>query len=84
MAPHTETGTCQPVGGRRVGTVMQSLGRYYVRYFNDAYGRTGTLWEGRYRATLIDSGEYLLACMRYIELNPVRAGRSRQLPIPQY
>jgi len=53
---------------------MQSLGRRYVRYANDAYRRTGTLWEGRYRAAPIDSEAYFLACCRYIELNPVRAG----------
>lgn len=52
---------------------LQSLGRKYVHYFNRAYGRTGTLWEGRYRATIIDSEAYLLTVMRYIELNPVRA-----------
>lgn len=56
-----------------IGKVMQSLGRYYVQYFNDCYQRTGTLWEGRYKATLIDDKQYLLTCMRYIELNPVRA-----------
>ena len=55
------------------GKVMQSLGRYYVQYFNHCYQRTGTLWEGRYKATLIDDEQYLLTCMRYIELNPVRA-----------
>ena len=53
--------------------VMQTVGRYYVQYFNYAYDRTGTLWEGRYKATLIDSEQYLLTCSRYIELNPVRA-----------
>lgn len=53
---------------------MQSLGRRYVRWFNDKYGRTGTLWEGRFRSTVIDADRYLLACSRYIELNPVRAG----------
>lgn len=53
---------------------MQMLGRYYVQYYNCCYQRTGTLWEGRYRATLIDTETYLLTCMRYIELNPVRAG----------
>ena len=53
---------------------LQSVGRRYVQYFNYSYGRTGTLWEGRYKATLIDSERYLLTCMRYIELNPVRAG----------
>lgn len=52
---------------------LQSVGRRYVRHFNDVHGRTGTLWEGRYRATLVESERYLLTCMRYIELNPVRA-----------
>jgi putative transposase len=54
--------------------MMQSLGRKYVRYFNERHGRTGTLWEGRFRSGLIDSERYLLQCSRYIELNPVRAG----------
>ena len=54
--------------------VLQSVGRRYVQYFNYAYQRSGTLWEGRYRATVVDSEQYLLTCMRYIELNPVRAG----------
>jgi putative transposase len=53
--------------------MMQSLGRRYVRYLNCLRRRTGTLWEGRYRAAPIDSEAYLLACCRYIELNPVRA-----------
>ncbi len=57
-----------------IGKTIQSVGRYYVQYFNHHYQRTGTLWEGRYKATLIDSETYLLACYRYIELNPVRAG----------
>ncbi len=54
--------------------MMQAVGRRYVRYFNRAQGRTGTLWEGRYRSTLIQAERYLLACMIYIDLNPVRAG----------
>lgn len=53
---------------------MQALGRRYVRHVNTASQRTGTLWEGRYRAAPIDSEAYFLACCRYIELNPVRAG----------
>jgi putative transposase len=53
---------------------LQSLGRRYVRHVNAAYRRTGTLWEGRYRAAPIDSESYFLVCCRYIELNPVRAG----------
>lgn len=54
--------------------MMQAVGRRYVRYFNDAHGRSGTLWEGRYKSTLIEAGHYLLACMAYMDLNPVRAG----------
>lgn len=57
-----------------IGKVMQSLGRRYVQYINASYRRSGTLWEGRYKASLIDSERYLLTCYRYIELNPVRAG----------
>ncbi len=53
--------------------MMQDLGRKYVRYINQTYQRTGTLWEGRFKASLVDSDAYLLTCMRYIELNPVRA-----------
>lgn len=53
---------------------MQALGRRYVRHINATSRRTGTLWEGRYRAAPIDSEAYFLACCRYIELNPVRAG----------
>jgi putative transposase len=54
--------------------MMQAIGRRYVRYFNDRQQRSGTLWEGRYRSTLIQAERYLLACMVYIDLNPVRAG----------
>ena len=70
-----------------IGKVMQMIGRYYVQYFNHTYKRTGTLWEGRYKATLIDSDQYLFTCMRYIELNPVRAGmvsRPRDYPWSSY
>jgi len=56
-----------------ISKVMQSVGRKYVRYINGIYNRTGTLWEGRHKASLIDSERYLLICQRYIELNPVRA-----------
>jgi putative transposase len=52
---------------------MQSLGRRYAQYFNQQHHRSGTIWEGRYRSSLIDP-DYFLRCMRYIELNPVRAG----------
>ena len=56
-----------------ISKVFQSVGRRYVQYFNHTYNRSGTLWEGRYRATVVDSAQYLLTLMRYIELNPVRA-----------
>ncbi|MEI6601277.1 MAG: transposase [Comamonadaceae bacterium] len=54
--------------------LMQAVGRSYVRHFNGAQKRSGTLWEGRYKSTLIQTDRYLLACMAYIDLNPVRAG----------
>ncbi len=63
-----------------IGKMMQSIGRYYVAYFNHRNKRTGTLWEGRYKASLIDSEHYLLTCMRYIELNPVRAKNMAEQP----
>ncbi|MEY4469998.1 MAG: hypothetical protein RIT20_339 [Pseudomonadota bacterium] len=58
--------------------MMQAVGRAYVRYFNLRHKRSGTLWEGRYRSNLIESERYLLACMVYIDLNPVRAGMVMQ------
>ncbi len=53
---------------------MQWLGRHYVPYFNAKYQRAGTLWQGRYKATVIESEQYFLLCSRYIESNPMRAG----------
>jgi len=67
--------------------MMQAMGRRYVRYFNDSQGRSGTLWEGRYRSTLIQTETYLLACMAYMDLNPVRAGlapEARDYPWSSY
>ena len=61
-----------------VSTLMQSLGRRYVQYVNHTYRRSGTLWEGRFLASLVHAEDYLLKCMRYIELNPVRAGMVEQ------
>jgi len=57
-----------------VSRAMQYVGRRYVPYVNSCYRRSGTLWEGRFKACLIDGPDYLLICHRYIELNPVRAG----------
>src|SRR5687767_11555970 len=54
--------------------LMRDLGQRYVQHFNRRYGRTGTLWEGRYRSFLAETARYVLACYRYIELNPVEAG----------
>lgn len=65
--PTTQTG---------LPSLMQAVGRRYVRHFNQSQGRSGTLWEGRYRSTLIQADRYLLACMVYLDLNPVRAGIS--------
>ncbi len=63
-----------PAHGDGIGKLMQYTGRYYVRHANERYGRTGTLWDGRYRATLLDPQAFFLPVCRYIELNPVRAG----------
>ena len=63
--PRTDTG---------LPLMMQAVGRSYVRYFNQSQSRSGTLWEWRYRSTLIHADRYLLPCMAYIDLNPVRAG----------
>jgi putative transposase len=63
-----------PSAGETLARSMQALGRRYVRWFNTRHRRTGTLWEGRFRSTVVEADRYLLACMRYIEMNPVRAG----------
>jgi putative transposase len=60
-----------------VSRMMQYIGRRYVPYINHTYGSSGSIWEGRYKASLIHDEEYLLACMRYIELNPIRANMVR-------
>jgi len=63
-----------PQTGDACGLLMKQLGQHYVQYVNRAHGRTGTLWEGRFRSCVAESERYVLACYRYIELNPVRAG----------
>lgn len=63
-----------PETAEGIPQMMQAVGRRYVRNYNLRHQRTGTLWEGRYRSTLIQAERYLLACMVYIDLNPVRAG----------
>ena len=62
-----------PQNADSLAKTMQSLGRRYAQYFNRQHHRSGTIWEGRYRSSLIDP-DYFLRCQRYIELNPVRAG----------
>ena len=63
-----------PERAESVSRLMQYVGRRYVPYVNATYGTSGTIWEGRFKASLIQDEQYLLTCMRYIELNPVRAG----------
>lgn len=67
-----------PQTAEGLGRMMQSLARRHAAEFNRRHGRTGTLWEGRYRSTLIQTERYFLACMVYIDLNPVRAGMVTQ------
>jgi putative transposase len=68
-----------PLHENSISKVFQSVGRKYVQYFNYTYRRSGTLWEGRYRATIVDSEQYLIKLMRYIELNPLRANMTKHL-----
>lgn len=63
-----------PIAAGACTALMRDLGQRYVRYFNGRHERTGTLWEGRFRSCLVESARYVLACYRYIERNPVRAG----------
>ena len=65
LTPEDETG---------ISKAMSLLGQHYVQYINVTYRRSGTLWEGRHKASIVNADEYLLSCYRYIELNPVRAG----------
>jgi putative transposase len=66
---------CVEVG---LGLMMQWIGRYYVPYFNQKYGRSGTLWQGRYKTSVIDGESYLMSNSRYIEFLPVRSGLAGQ------
>ena len=63
-----------PSGDKTISKLMQDIGRLYVGYFNYTYARSGTLFEGRFRSSLVQAQDYLLTCLHYIELNPVRAG----------
>ena len=63
-----------PANKKGISLLMQYTGRHYVPYINHTYGTSGSIWEGRYKGSLVHDEQYLLTCMRYIELNPVRAG----------
>jgi len=63
-----------PAKKNSISLMFQSIGRLYVTYINKAYDRSGTLWEGRHKGNIIDTENYFMTCMKYIELNPVRAG----------
>jgi len=63
-----------PAHSGSISLLFQNLGREYVSYINKTYGRSGTLWGGRHKGCIIDTSDYFLMCMQYIELNPVRAG----------
>jgi putative transposase len=63
-----------PPSAQALSRLMQTMGRRYVGAHNAAHGRSGTLWEGRFKCSPVETDRYFLACMRYIELNPVRAG----------
>ena len=60
--------------GRELAATMKGVGQRYAHYFNKRHGRSGTVWDGRYKSCLVQTEEYFLICQRYIELNPVRAG----------
>lgn len=74
MANHFHILATPQVDNRGVSQMMQAVGRGYVRYFNDLHHRTGTLWEGRYRSTLVQIETHFWPCMAFIDLSPVRAG----------
>ena len=73
MTNHVHLLLSAPSAGELSG-LMQDMGRRYVQYVNRTYRRSGGLWQGRYKSSYVQSERYLLSCMRYVELNPVRAG----------
>ena len=77
MTNHTHL-LITPDEGNGVSHLMMDVGRRYVRSINDRYRRTSTLWEGRFKSSVIDSARYCIACYRYIEMNPVRAKMVQQ------
>ncbi|MEM8814416.1 MAG: transposase [Pseudomonadota bacterium] len=86
MTNHTHL-LITPQSERSIPLLMQAMGRTYVQSLNRLYQRSGPLWQGRYKASLVQDNHYLLSCYRYIELNPVRAGVVRspgQYPFSSY
>lgn len=77
LMPNQVNILASPALENSISRTLQSLGRNYVQHFNDNYDNQGTLWEGRYRATVLDPSEYLLSCCRYIENSPVRSGLTK-------
>lgn len=73
MTNHTHL-LVTPATGQSLPLLMQAMGRSYVQTLNKRYNRTGPLWQGRYKACLVQDDRYLLTCHKYIEFNPVRAG----------
>jgi putative transposase len=73
MPNHVHFMTTPPTSDA-IPAAMQAIGRRYVPFFNRRHRRTGALFEGRYRSFVVDNERYWMTCMRYIELNPVRAG----------
>src|SRR5688572_11918489 len=67
-----------PAQAEGCGVLMKNIGQLYTQYVNKRYGRSGHLWQARFRSSLVQSEDYVLACYRYIELNPVRAGLARR------
>jgi putative transposase len=74
----------EPLEKDNISFLMKFLGAKYVHYINRTYGRSGTLWEGRFRCSLIDEESYFLSCLRYIETNPLRAGLTKSPDLYQW
>lgn len=69
-----------PAGAQGLSRMMQAIGRNYVSEFNRRHGRSGTLWDGRFRATVVEADTQLQPCIAFVELAPVRAGSASQAP----
>ncbi len=76
-----------PASTDGLAQMMQRVGRYYVPWYNAKYGRSGSLFQGRFKTSLVDAQAYFMLCSRYIEANPVRsqlAGEARDYPWSSY